>query len=62
MSDREGRGPGWSTSGSIGRSARGVVRDERGGAIIGEGLVPADEDGLAKLVLRLVPVRARAWR
>jgi hypothetical protein len=34
----------------------------RGGEIRDEGLVPADEDGLAKLVLALGRRSAHAWR
>jgi hypothetical protein len=32
------------------------------GTINGEGVVPADEDGLVKLVLAVGPGVARAWR
>jgi hypothetical protein len=43
----------------LGVSARGVVRVGDGGAISGEGVVPADEDGLVRLVLAVGPeVRA----
>ena len=33
-----------------------------GGRIVEEGFVPADEDGLAKLVLRFGPTSGHAWR
>ena len=33
-----------------------------GGAIVGEGAVPADEDGLARLVVRSVPTCGPWWR
>ena len=32
------------------------------GKVVGEGAVAADEDGLARLVIKCGPRRARSWR
>src|SRR4051794_7900422 len=59
FSTREGEALSWSISGSIGPTAerRGVRSDA--GVIVGEGAVPADADGLARLVIeRGTDVRA----
>src|SRR4051794_1058569 len=59
FSTREGEALSWSISGSIGPTAeRRGVRSEAG-VIVGEGAVPADADGLARLVIeRGTDVRA----
>ena len=43
------------------RRAAWCALSERG-AIVGEGVVPADEDGLARLVLELGATCGRWWR